>query len=684
MADIDRWKKIIISLPEHIFFDLIRNYLGDVKTPFNKHDLIEKFASFLRNEKNTDKIISLIDKQDASVLTVLDILGPVEIKTLYQFFSEKKTYYDFYLHLQNLEERMLVCTDKDAGEFPLLIISPIFKDVLKERIINPSLVIPAVDVSDELRKGTETWYYEAILFSVLSYLFGRGQLLNLDGNFKKRIKEELTEIFPDRMSTDAELKIDIMRKVLKRLNLVRQEEDVFKPAIERWKEFMNISFSERQTLCIGAFFSSNYRLYFSLIDKFMKIVYSAEKGFSKNSLLKIIDLLFIKNLLPQEEWRDDIVKILTGLKYLKKEGDYYYPNPAYFSIVQEEASPAPCDDKESDHFILQPNFDIHVSKNISFHDGVLLSFTANIKKYSDIILFTLSKESFLRALKLGYTGKELIDFFDRLAGYPVSQNVKFSMESWEKEYKSLEFSKGIVLVADDKKSNIIDNSGYFDSDLYKKLSKEKGIYLIDEKNIPAFLESFSKAGVDTVSFPQSLVTDPAKTEEEKPQIQLFREDLLSMRQLDGFELDYNKKTYPIPEKIDDDFSDIREKVNSSNFTNAQKEVIFDRMERKLILSPEQVRKGNARIEKIEARGLDYNGKVRIAEEIAGSSGYLAEVVENDPEGVSVRRLIKAEKVEKEGTSFYLKGSLLLDDSEVLISISKISLIRKIRTSLVAS
>ena len=686
MADIDKWKKIIISLPEHIFFDLIRNYLGDVKTPFNKHDLIEKFAAFLRKEKTIDKIISLIDKQDAYVLTALDILGPIEIKMLYSFFSDKKSYYDFYLHLQNLEERMLICTDKDSKESPLLIISPLLEDVLKEKVINPSLVVPAIDVSDNLKEETETWYCESILFSILSYLLGREQVLNLDGNFKKRIKEELIEIFPDKMNTDAELRIDIMRKVLKRLNLVRQDEGVFNPIIERWKEFMALPFSERQIISIGAFFSSHYILYFSLIDKFMKILCSTGKGFSKSSLLKIIDLLFVKNYVPQEEWRDDIIKILTGIKYLKKNGDCYYPNPAYLSIIKApdtSAESAVRDDEESNHFILQPNFDIHVSKKINFHDGVMLAFTANIKKYSDIILLTLSKESFLRALRVGYEGKDIIAFFNCLAGYPVSQNVMFSLESWEKEYKSLEFFKGIVLLADEKKSNIIDNSGYFSSGLCKKLSEGTGVYLINEKNMPALLEAFNKAGVDSISLPQSLITDSVETTSAKTPVQSFKEDLGTMKYIDGFELDYDKITYPVPEKIETDFSAIKEKIESSNFTAAQKEVVFDRLERKLILSPEQVRKGSARIEKIEATGLDYNGKVRIAEDVVGNSGYLAEVVENNQEGEPVKRLIKAEKIEKEGKNYYLKGSLLLDDSKVTISISKISLIRKIRTSLVS-
>ncbi|MDX9801077.1 MAG: hypothetical protein RBT69_07065 [Spirochaetia bacterium] len=676
MADIEKWKKIIISLHEQIFFDLMRNYLGDVKTPFNKHTLIDELIVFFSKEKNVEKIVSLIDKNDASVLAALSILGPVRIKNLYQFFSDKKNYYDFCLHLQNLEERMLICTDESSSEYPHLVISPILSDILEEKIINPEIIIPSSGASQPEIPENALWFNDPLLFSVFSFLLRQGQILKLDGNFRKKVTEELKIIFPDQLAVNPEIRVDIIRMIFRRLGLVKQVGDYFHPVPERWKELADLSPEERMKLCVGAAFSKDYRFYVSLIEELFKTLRSTGKGFNKKSLIKIIELLFIKNSHQLPEKIEHIITIMCGLGFLHIEDDIYFPNPAVTAFLPDTISEA----SGGNNFIIQPNFDIHVSKNISFKDGLLLAISAEIKRYSEMVYFSLTRESFLRALESGYDSASVAALFNRLGGFSVPQNIMFSMENWEKEYKSLTFYNGVVLVADEKKRNIIDNSGHFSSNLCKKLAD--GVYLVNQKNIPALFESFKKAGIDNLPTPDSLVPGYVEFDEKKVlEPEALMDDVQALQNMKALDLDYTKQYHPVPEFVDPDSEEIRKKIENSKFNAEQKEVISERVERKLILFPEQISKGIARYERTEAKGLDYNGKVRIAEQIAGSTGFLAEIIETTPEGEFVKRLIKPEKLEKDGTTYILKGVLLQDDSEVSINISKISLIRKIRTSL---
>jgi len=676
MADIEKWKKIVISLHEQIFFDLMRNYLGDVKTPFNKHTLIDELAVFFSREKNIEKIISLIDKNDAAVLTALSILGPVKIKSLYQFFADKKNYYDFCLHLQNLEERMLICTDESSGDYPLLIISPILDDILEERIINPEIIIPSSAVPRETAAEDALWLNDPLLFSVFSYLLRQGQILKLDGNFRKKVTEELKTIFPDQLAVNPEIRVDIIRMIFRRLGLVKQVGDYFQPVPDRWKELSELSPEERKKLCIGAAFSKDYRVYTTFIEGLLKTLISTGKGFNKKSLIKIIELLFIKNSQPLPDKIEHIITIMCGLGFLENEGDIYFPNPSVTAFLPESGS----ETSGRNNFVIQPNFDIHVSKNISFEDGLLLALSADIKRYSEMVYFFFSRESFLRALESGYNCAAVASLFNRLGGFSVPQNIMFSMENWEKEYNSLTFYNGVVLVADEKKRNIIDNSGHFSSNLCRKLAE--GVYLVNQKNIPALFEAFRKSGIDNLPSPDSLVPGYVENDEKKAcQPEPLADDVLALQNITALELDYSKTFYPVPESVDPDSDEIRKKIEDSKLNSEQKEVISERVERKLILFPEQISKGIARYEKTEAKGLDYNGKVRIAEQIAGSRGFLAEIIETGPEGELVKKLIKPDKLEKDGNNYYLKGVLLQDDSEVSISISKVSLIRKIRTSL---
>ena len=58
---IEDWQEYIAALPEKQFFSIMRLYLGEIKTPYNKHKLISQLAGFIHNEENSQTIISLLD-----------------------------------------------------------------------------------------------------------------------------------------------------------------------------------------------------------------------------------------------------------------------------------------------------------------------------------------------------------------------------------------------------------------------------------------------------------------------------------------------------------------------------------------------------------------------------------------------------------------------------------------------
>ena len=52
------WRESIAVLPDSHFFEIIRMYLGEVKTPFNKQKLIEELGGFMFAEKN-ERLLNL-------------------------------------------------------------------------------------------------------------------------------------------------------------------------------------------------------------------------------------------------------------------------------------------------------------------------------------------------------------------------------------------------------------------------------------------------------------------------------------------------------------------------------------------------------------------------------------------------------------------------------------------------
>ena len=102
MKPTEEWRKLLFNLSDQAFFDLVRNYLGDIHTPFNKHNLLDQLEAFLLNKSNLDQIVSMIDSSDAALLTAIDFLGNPSVEQLYALFSDEKPYYSFYTHLMNV------------------------------------------------------------------------------------------------------------------------------------------------------------------------------------------------------------------------------------------------------------------------------------------------------------------------------------------------------------------------------------------------------------------------------------------------------------------------------------------------------------------------------------------------------------------------------------------------------
>ena len=665
----ENWKKYIFSLPEQVFFDVMRNYLGDVKTPFNKHDLVNKLSAFFVKDETAEKVISLIDRSDAEIITVIAMLGNPTVKELYTVFKDKKSYYDFYLNLLNLEERMLVFSEEIDGESRISI-SPVFEQLFKDNVIDPELILSTCESETDFNSDPELiWMNDSVLTAVFSFLLRQGAILKIDGSFRKKVIEELHEIFPDKLTVNTDKKIELMRFVLKRLKLAANDGDFFRPDIDRWKELGKLSVKERIELLLGASVSDNYTVYGPLISASAETLISWNRGFSYESLKQIIRLIALKNRInldKDEEFPDSVINLLNLLGVLKENNGIYYPENKLLCRNNFSAESS---------LILQPNFDIIADASIPFDAGLTLSLTADVKRYSDLISLSLTRESYIRALESGIPGDEVTAFFEEYTGHGIPQNIRFSLRSWEKEFRSIELFSGIVMTVDEKKRKIIDNSGQFDNTLIKKLGD--GVYIVKPENLDKLKKALSLSGIDHIPAVEgSIITAPSAVSVYTESFDYDAEKLKSCTAL----LKPVFREHDYPDYVEININEFNDKIDSLSFTAEQKKVIKERIERKILLFPSQITSGSARYEKNEAKGLDYNGKIRLAEQALESRGYLLEIVErkNDEQ---VTSLVKPEHLDKSGKDVVLEGFLLPFEEQVSIKIGKAGRVKKIKTSL---
>ena len=71
VTTVEVWKECISSLSDSKFFELMRLYLGETETPYNKQRLIEQLAGFVKNPANSQNMITLLDEYDIKLLTAI-------------------------------------------------------------------------------------------------------------------------------------------------------------------------------------------------------------------------------------------------------------------------------------------------------------------------------------------------------------------------------------------------------------------------------------------------------------------------------------------------------------------------------------------------------------------------------------------------------------------------------------
>ena len=108
------WRESMATMNEVMFFDIMRMYLGEIKTPYNKQKLIEELSSFLRKKENRDTLVSLLGTGDLKILTVVKNIRNCTAKKILSFIEGKvqnsKFLNDLNEHIINLQERLILLT----------------------------------------------------------------------------------------------------------------------------------------------------------------------------------------------------------------------------------------------------------------------------------------------------------------------------------------------------------------------------------------------------------------------------------------------------------------------------------------------------------------------------------------------------------------------------------------------
>src|SRR5574344_304378 len=166
------WRESFATLPDNHFFELIRMYLGEVHTPYNKQKLIEELGSFLRKKENRKTLVALLSDSDLQIISAVKCIPLATQEKLASFFSTTFTFAALYDHLLNLLDRLILCRHADKKAHQTIIdVNPMLDDVLEPFMSRSVLLAENASKKTEHKKNTVMPLSPALLSAFVSYLF---------------------------------------------------------------------------------------------------------------------------------------------------------------------------------------------------------------------------------------------------------------------------------------------------------------------------------------------------------------------------------------------------------------------------------------------------------------------------------------------------------------------------------
>ncbi|MBN1649651.1 MAG: helicase-associated domain-containing protein [Spirochaetales bacterium] len=654
-AAVQDWKKIMLGLPDQDFFDIIRNYLGPVKTPFNKHTLIQKLVNFI--EKNRQIILSCIEEKDAAILSAIGLMETATSAALQQLFSAEKKYLELHLQLLNLEERLLVFRSDNIYR-----LNPLFREYLAQHIISPSFLIRTRDCGKV--DPCPVWIQQHLFFGLYSLLFHRGH--ESGTGLKKKVIEIAEKVMPALKSEHkGHSRIESFYSIISATGILSGN-------------------LYRNSPSAGDFFRKN-RLqardfsWWLLASCILAGMY-LKTGRRLQLNVPLVFLNHFLSLMPAAGCvhKNDIRKIIV-----------LYDNGSYSAFTQLiHAAMTDCGllvENTKHHFCLNPGlsewlrlfegkgeiipgqgYEITVPPQLSPADYFRIAQFAEIRQGDLYAHYEISKQSTGNAFNTGMDCEGIIGLIEKNASHSLPQNIAFSLGNWYEEFSRVRIFRGMLLVLKKDFADIIEKSGIIAKWVQEKI--DDGIYLMDEKAEKAWKSALTRSGINTM--PDTITAETGLYPEMnsiEPLVVRINTDAAS------------QKPALLPEPLCDS-QELRNTVMQSPLRPDEKAELIAGIEKKIIILKEQIRPGLLKAEKAEARGIDYAGKLRIIEQSLKSGKDLLEIQEAQGPRI-FKVLVDPVKLDKSGPDVVLYGKSLPDYADWKIAVRKISLVKKLKASL---
>lgn len=688
-----RWRESLATMPDERFFEIIRTYLGEIHTPYNKDRLIEQLSSIFRKEQTKKTIISFLSPFDIKILSAISAIPNMNQDKIISFFSIEYSLSEIYSELLNLNERLLIfsCKNEEINDF-CIFINPLVEDIFTP-FININSLFPKTEC---IQKNIDSLFELSPQFiaSFIAYVESYPDMCKNDVSIKKKDIERLEQIFPGKIKC-----ISLLLTAFINLGIIKlgeKEITVDEKHLEKFSELSEFKqYAYISTASVAHLSRENLRAQTQLLLDVAATI--PTEGFTKASLIRTAFLLNNKKNLTEDfpaqgrfaKLLEERTKILDNTEKLSTSIiENNIDSAIEFGLFQlygkDESGNKIYIKSEllSDSKKIYPKkglLNINAGTNITIMPGLnlsellpLISFL-NIVSFNTVIEFEINRKSISRAFDKNITPAQIFNLLSEYSAFEIPQNLRMNIEDWFNSYSSAILYKGYVLKVDEKSSRFVEKNPKIASFIQLKLAP--GIYLMNiplEDNAEEFIQS---SGLD---FMGNVKT--SKQFDNAIDYPVIREG--KSFTLETSESDVQKDNLINIQKTNEIKKNFHEYLNQLDLSDQQKECLASRIDRNIIITEEQLKPETVRLEILEIDGMNYAGKIRLIETAISSGDSIELTIPADNNSSRLLTYLGKPLMVSKHTNDALVRMQLDPDKEIrFFSISKATTIKLIKTSI---
>ncbi len=693
------WSDALLTSGTEALLGAVRNYIGPIKTPYDKRDLVGYLEAFLRRAETKESLLSLLDSLDIRILGSSLLLGPVPEQALKDLFVGELPLFDLGVRLANLLDRLLLFRYQSGGR-RFVAVNPLLEDELRTRALDPEIFFSASGPIPPPPEAGGCAVDARSAIALFSFLFHSPLSTRKGGGLTKRAAERAALMLPELAGASEDRLGTLARALAASGALVAGDGDERSPDYKGFAKILGEWGEDLPYFLAACLAGEGEGAEGPLALVLASALESLPAGVAipRPALARWLRIAARRVNLAERGSAAELRSATDGnpaadpaaaLAALESFGILAPRDGCLVPVLPGRAAKAAKDAMDASagagHPVLvaEGSHALHLMPEAGLEDRLFVGCVARPVSIGTVWSFDVERDTVRRAFSAGFSAAAVKARFESLGGAPLPQSFAFSLSAWEEEYRSLRLYRGFVLAADERQRLVIERSAALGKIVVERLAP--GVYFLSVASPDDAVAALAAAGLEAPPLIQA--APRAGRARDSAAAELFappkagdgaRRSIDALRDLIGAAALAAGAPGPDPEAR---LAVLRAALATSHRTEDERRELSDRIERRLVLTERQITQSDPRSERLEAGGLDYLGKVRVVERALRSSGDRLEVLYRLPGEEPVRALLRPVRLDKNEKGLVLEAEDLATGGPARVPLGAVSTVRRVRASL---